>query len=713
MGRRKRKHAEFANDPSGMGNRNSTTQSTVTNDATTTGELTVSDFVTPVTTPDSQADDGGWQVSTSKKSKKKNRKSKGNQDGSIDKPSAPGLTYPNQPTEILKIRRIQDLILYVFADGVAPTWVALRNGKQIEQIVVIVVPGMEKQHLMDFASEVSGHSGDADAESKPVHKQTTTDPRAATLEVSEDGTGKPLESSVDTTRVPSDLRQCIVPIQAPGESKTGRMHNPVQTLLVVPETKSSKKRTASHINGSASVPTPITHFLHTADVFLEAEYPVHPAIFTNPKDAEWENMRREATGQNAAKGWVDTKVESSSPIPSHKIEDSKDLSGGMQVYSLDCEMVLTTDDVYSLARVSMLDWSGKVVIDRFVKPGLPVKDYFTMFSGVTEKLLEGVTTTLADIQAELSSMLTPSTILLGHSLESDFNALKMTHPFVVDTAILYPHHQGLPLRSSLKFLAWRWLKREIQKAGEDGHDSVEDAQAVLDLVKLKCEKGPNFGVTESQGESLFARLTASGKRSAIVENGIPSKGLGKLASIHVGCQDDEEITNAIVERMTATGPMDKVNFLFGQLRDLVPPKRLSSISEIEPGAEATTIEEASTAAEGTDHPSHVNGADTASSNGQALVETLPPGSQSSGSATVTNLVRIYRSLAPSTLFVVLPMFGDMTEVNRLRNQRRQYQREFKVKKWDELSVQWTDVEQQALMKATDIARRGSGLVCLK
>ena len=40
----------------------------------------------------------------------------------------------------------------------------------------------------------------------------------------------------------------------------------------------------------------------------------------------------------------------------------------------------------------------------------------------------------------------------------------------------------------------RFLKRDIQKNhGSTGHDSVEDARATLDLVKLKTEHGPAFG----------------------------------------------------------------------------------------------------------------------------------------------------------------------------------------------------------------------------
>ncbi len=48
------------------------------------------------------------------------------------------------------------------------------------------------------------------------------------------------------------------------------------------------------------------------------------------------------------------------------------------------------------------------------------------FSGLTAENMEGVTTTLRDVQAMLLSMISDKTILIGHSLESDLVALKVS-----------------------------------------------------------------------------------------------------------------------------------------------------------------------------------------------------------------------------------------------------------------------------------------------
>ena len=50
------------------------------------------------------------------------------------------------------------------------------------------------------------------------------------------------------------------------------------------------------------------------------------------------------------------------------------------------------------------------------------------FSGLTEEMLRDVTTTLEDVQKDLSELIDYQTILLGHSLESDLRVLKVRLP---------------------------------------------------------------------------------------------------------------------------------------------------------------------------------------------------------------------------------------------------------------------------------------------
>ena len=67
----------------------------------------------------------------------------------------------------------------------------------------------------------------------------------------------------------------------------------------------------------------------------------------------------------------------------------------------------------------------KTVYDALVRPERKIVDYNTRFSGITRQQMHGVKTTLRDVQAVLLSMFNDRTILIGHSLESDFIALKV------------------------------------------------------------------------------------------------------------------------------------------------------------------------------------------------------------------------------------------------------------------------------------------------
>lgn len=62
-----------------------------------------------------------------------------------------------------------------------------------------------------------------------------------------------------------------------------------------------------------------------------------------------------------------------------------------RVFSLDCEMVQTgsTNKDLSLARLTVLDASGAIVMDEFCAPELQVVDYLTPFSGITKEMLCG------------------------------------------------------------------------------------------------------------------------------------------------------------------------------------------------------------------------------------------------------------------------------------------------------------------------------------
>ncbi|XP_039958661.1 putative exonuclease GOR [Bactrocera tryoni] len=158
-----------------------------------------------------------------------------------------------------------------------------------------------------------------------------------------------------------------------------------------------------------------------------------------------------------------------------------------KVYALNCKMCYTGRGL-EVARVSLVGYDGQVVYDHFVKPTSEVVDYCTRFSGVTAKDLCEMQNknlkTFAEAQKDLLQLIDADTILIGHSMENDLRVLKIVHKKVVDTAHEFPHPLRFPRRHSLKNLTKKYLKRDIQ-CGNNGHDSVENARACLELVMWK------------------------------------------------------------------------------------------------------------------------------------------------------------------------------------------------------------------------------------
>jgi RNA exonuclease 1 len=182
----------------------------------------------------------------------------------------------------------------------------------------------------------------------------------------------------------------------------------------------------------------------------------------------------------------------------------------------DCEMGYTVFGL-ELIRLTAVSWpESNILLDILVQPVGEILDLNTRYSGVQpedmalaepcelggshEPTIIPMTDPADKPRHRLKIASSPQvardifftivsneTPLIGHGIENDLNALRIIHPAFVDTAILYPHPRGLPMRNGLKLLMDKHLKRTIQTAGLQGHDSAEDAKAAGDLVRLKIK----------------------------------------------------------------------------------------------------------------------------------------------------------------------------------------------------------------------------------
>lgn len=238
----------------------------------------------------------------------------------------------------------------------------------------------------------------------------------------------------------------------------------------------------------------------------------------------------------------------------------------------------------------MIDfYSGLVLYDQLVIPSKPIIDYLTRsvllasqiassdhshstrWSGITAAALASVTTTHAEAQKQIMRILSPppinpfstssppspppTPILIGHSLESDLKALKICHPLCIDTALIYHHPRGRPLKPGLAWLTKKWCGREIQTGGEGGHDPEEDARACLELLNKKMEGGPGFGEFKTDMESIFERMARSTRRAggvagsikcAVVDHGNPAAMHGNKANTAVACTNDDDVLKGLL-----------------------------------------------------------------------------------------------------------------------------------------------------------------------
>ncbi|MCJ1401930.1 hypothetical protein MMC11_005147 [Xylographa trunciseda] len=626
----------------------------------------------------------------------------------------------------LKIFDLQSLVLYCLADGVSPQWISVRHHAQVRKAVVLLVPGIERGmfdgtiKLLDPAAGVSDDQilPDMRAAADEIEVQ-----QCSTNELQNESLPSPRRSPDDYLPFPLVFEHLstplkplattfshFLPVNTPGDDKYHKVHSPLQAMLTSPIPKSQEDRKAEKPMNGPRPPrenplwrnqrTPITTFITSNEDLQENEYAMHPACFDTDQGREDNIARRRFAKQLEENGWVDTKVKALEDADiSESQRDSGDLTAGRAVLALDCEMCQVAEDEYALTRISIIDWGGGIVMDELVMPDKPITNYLTQYSGMTAAKLASVTTTLPDIQSRLLDLFSPRTILIGHSLNADLNAMKLTHPFIIDTSILYPHPRGPPLKSSLKFLAQKYLGREIQRDhGSTGHDSIEDATACLDLVKQKCEKGVKWGTSEASGESIFTRLSRihrpgtakeadTYRLGARVDYGRKDQRNRGPEKLWIPCSDDEEVVAGVKRAVLgdddgAVIPGGGVDFTWARLRDLENLRGWSNDNRNLVSSSTPTPE-------------------------PSLSELSLAVSQ-----TVQNILSIHAILPPCTLFIVYSGTGDPKEMGRLQEMQRRFKREYAIKKWDELSVRWTDVEEQALRRACSKARQGVGFVTI-
>lgn len=292
-------------------------------------------------------------------------------------------------------------------------------------------------------------------------------------------------------------------------------------------------------------------------------------------------------------------------------------------------------------------------------------------------------------------------ILLGHSLESDLKALKISHPRCIDTALLYHHPRGRPLKPGLAWLTKKWCGRAIQTRGEGGHDPEEDARACADLLTKKLANGPGFGEFKVDFESIFTRMgRANGRaggvvKSAVVDHGNPGVMHGAKADTAIGCKSDAEVLAGVLDVVPAH------QFVFGRFMELA--QKLGCKSTLSRSYFHVDLPLGVTPKASADQPTVPP---------PSTIEPPPSTAELAPVLTTLNahLKALHAGLPPRTALIIFTGHSDPRRMSILNARKIAFESALKSGKTPEeirpLGLTWSATDGRDLEEAVELARRG-------
>ncbi|KAK7928308.1 Exonuclease- RNase T/DNA polymerase III [Apiospora marii] len=189
---------------------------------------------------------------------------------------------------------------------------------------------------------------------------------------------------------------------------------------------------------------------------------------------------------------------------------------------LDCEMAATRECERELISICALDFlTGEVLVKSLVKPPLPVVQWKSDIHGITPTAMAVARAngqTLDGPQgarAELWKHVGEDTVLVGHALGHDLNALGIAHQRVVDSSIVtaeavFGKSKKQSRRWGLAMLCKDLLGLAIRR-GRGVHDDLEDALAARELVLLCLRQPVALAVWANQARSARSQRQTRGR----------------------------------------------------------------------------------------------------------------------------------------------------------------------------------------------------------
>jgi DNA polymerase III epsilon subunit-like protein len=373
------------------------------------------------------------------------------------------------------IAEIRNVLMWVLSEsqGVMPKWCLIRNKNLVDGITVIITPFLDRLTLFEYAGRGAGISKEFPFFSHCIR-----------------GSMIPM-TSVNFHRYPSICPVLSQFLSAPIGSKTA-----AQWVDKMSDDETESENHTTH---------KIADFLMTEDNRRSNEFP-EPLL-----------------GGRLPPGFVTTKGKTMrTTVPSFDNSEDpallhpKDISflssdpDYQNLVGIDCEMVETVCGK-ELARVSLVDYLGRVLYDSIVLPDDEITDYITQYSGITPAMIRDCRTSFKEAQKMVLSFLDDQAILVGHALQNDLQCLRLIHDRVIDTSDIFPHPNGHPSKHSLVFLLQRVIRESLDREG--GHDSVDDARASLRIAMKKLARGHDYSPLGLQSVKYVPLGSLLGKES--------------------------------------------------------------------------------------------------------------------------------------------------------------------------------------------------------
>ncbi|KAH9485822.1 RNA exonuclease 4 [Psilocybe cubensis] len=241
-------------------------------------------------------------------------------------------------------------------------------------------------------------------------------------------------------------------------------------------------------------------------------------ITSNERESSTFSQVPEASGSSSAavKNGESTSSLQQMILGHTEYTESQKLPG--KYLALDCEMVgVGIDGVESsLARVSLVNFYGAVILDEFVRQKERVVDYRTQWSGIRESDMVHAKP-FEEVQKKVADLL-KDRILIAHAVHNDLKALLLSHPRsqIRDTQF-YAYKFGL---CKTKRVALRNLvKQEVGLTIQSGeHSSITDARATMAVYRLHKKEWEKGSRPQPVGVHAASKA-ASSKRKAPSQSG--------------------------------------------------------------------------------------------------------------------------------------------------------------------------------------------------